>query len=424
MPRTVIYLVRSWPRLSQTFVLNEVLALERRGVRLAVFSLVRSGEAIVHPQVEQVRAPITYLADECGRGWPVRIRRHARQLTRTPVTYARTLATCLRDRDLTAGYGECTALESFDMAVRVTDAVRRLKAGGSEPVHLHAHFAHDPALVGMWVARFTGLPFTFTAHARDLVQLAPPALAARAREAAGVFTCCSLNAEYLDSTLPGSVRPPVTVIRHGVDLRRFTPGTRHPATGVPTVVSVGRLVDKKGFADLLQALWLVKATGRAFRCEIYGDGPELDRLTSLRTSLQLDDEVHLLGARSGDGIVRALRDADLFALTPRVAADGDRDGIPNVLVEAMSCGLPVVTTTAGGVPELVDHDHNGLLARPGDVRTVATHLGELIDSAERRARLGAAARATVERSYDVDVAAQTLERLMLSARATPMEAVS
>ena len=123
--------------------------------------------------------------------------------------------------------------------------------------------------------------------------------------------------------------------------------------------------------------------------------------------------MHFRGAQDTDRIVRALRDADLFALTPRVAADGDRDGIPNVLVEAMSSGLPVVTTDAGGVGELIRSGQNGMLAPPGDPRVVATMLGELMDDAGRRRRLGAAARTTVEQEYDVDAAARELERLML-----------
>ena len=413
MSRRVIYLVRSWPRLSQTFVLNEVLALERRGVELMIFSLVRSGESLVHPQVAEVRAPVFYLEDGTRRGWGVTVRRHARQLARSPIRYARALALCLRGRELAGGYGECTATEAFGMAVHVADAVHARGSNHDRPVHLHAHFAHDPALVGMFVTRLTGLPFTFTGHARDLIQISPAALRARAREAEGIFTCCAVNADYLDMVLTSPSSPPVTVIHHGVDLRQFTPGSHDAHPEVLALLSIGRLVEKKGFPDLLHSLRLVKDTGRRFRCQIYGDGPELDELMALRHSLGLDDEVQFMGAHGTDRIALALRDADLFVLTPRVASDGDRDGIPNVLVEAMSSGLPLVTTDAGGVAELIEHGCNGMLARPGDPHAVAAMLGELMDDAERRLRLGAAARETVEREFDVDTAARELERIML-----------
>ncbi len=156
----------------------------------------------------------------------------------------------------------------------------------------------------------------------------------------------------------------------------------------------------------------MKDAGGTFRCDIYGDGPERDNLLSLRDRLDLSHEVHFRGAQGEDSIVAALGAADLFVLTPRVANDGDRDGIPNVLVEAMSTGLPVVTTAAGGIAELVEHDRNGVLTEPGDLSGIAKHITDLLSDRERRGRLGAAARVTVEQSFDVDEAARRLERLI------------
>ncbi|HET6561471.1 MAG TPA: glycosyltransferase [Marmoricola sp.] len=413
MAQRVIYIVRSWPRLSQTFVLNEVLALERRGLELAIFSLVHSDDDLVHGQVADVRAPVEYVEDARVGPLARRLRPHLAQLRRTPVHYVRSLVTCWRRPELVAGYGEASALECFDMAVRVSDALAEMPADGSTPVHVHAHFAHDPALVGMIVARLAGLPFTFTAHARDLIQISVEALAARASAAKAIVTCCALNADYLDSALPTPGRPPVLVIHHGVDLRRFEPMTVDSPADTPTLVSVGRLVEKKGFEDLLRALRAAKDSGRRFRCEIYGDGPEGETLVALCASLGLSEDVTFLGAKDTDDIAAALRRADLFVLSPRVAADGDRDGIPNVLVEAMASGLPVVTTTAGGIAELVQHEVNGLLAQPGDVAGIAGLLCDLIDDDERRRRFGVAARAAIEGSYDVDAAARELHRLMM-----------
>jgi glycosyltransferase involved in cell wall biosynthesis len=385
-------------------------------MELAILSLVRSGETLVHPQVAQVRSPVSYLEDGAQRSRIRRTGSHATELARAPTRYVRTLALCLRDRTLTEGYGECTRLQAFDLAVQVAHSARAMRTRGDTPAHIHAHFAHDPALVGALAASLTGLSFTFTAHARDLLQISPAALAARARAAHRIVTCCRANAAYLEATLPRTGRPPVTVVHHGVDLRRFRPTGNHPASGHLRFVSIGRLVEKKGFPDLIEALRLVKDTGRPFRCDIYGEGPDLDRLTSLRAARGLVDDVRFLGAGDTDRIVQALRDADVFVLTPLVAADGDRDGIPNVLVEAMGSGLPVVATDAGGVAELVEHRHNGLLARAGDPRDVAERLCELMDDVEQRRRLGAAARTTVERAYDVDAAARTLQQLMVPAR--------
>jgi glycosyltransferase involved in cell wall biosynthesis len=410
MSRPVIYIVRSWPRLSQTFVLNEVLALERRGVDLAIFSLVHSHEATVQPHVRDVRAHVRYL--DGRRSGRRNALQHLRLLIGSPVAYARALALCVRRPELAAGYGDCSALQCFDLAAQVAHHALTMRSSGADPVHVHAHFAHDPALVGMLAARLTGLPFTFTAHARDLVQIPVGALAARAAEAEAVVTCCAVNAEYIASVVPEAQRPPVMVIHHGVDVERFAPRHREPTGSTRHLVSIGRLVPKKGFDDLLHALRAVKDAGGRFRCDIYGDGPEDGELLRLRDRLELTDEVEFRGAQDGDRIVAALTSADLFVLTPRVAADGDRDGIPNVLVEAMSTGLPVVTTTAGGVTELVEAGRNGVVTEPGDVAGLARLITELLDDADQRRRLGAAARATVERSYDVNAAAGQLERLM------------
>jgi glycosyltransferase involved in cell wall biosynthesis len=422
MSGRVIYIVRSWPRLSQTFIVNEVLALERRGVDLAIFSLVRSGEDVVQPQLADVRASVRYVAELAPRR-SSRIRSHLALLVAVPRDYLGSLVRCLRRPGLAAGYGECSALGCFGQAVRVATAVRAMRQRGEAPVRVHAHFAHDPALVGMLAARLCGLPFSFTAHARDLVQIPPTSLARRATEATAVVTCCAVNAAYIRSAVPAADRPPVLVIRHGVDLERFAPAPEHRTPEVPTVISVGRLVPKKGYADLLRALQLLRRTGARFRFGLYGDGPLWDELVELRDELGLRGCLQLMGARDNDQIVSALRGADVFALTPRVAEDGDRDGIPNVLVEAMACALPVVTTSAGGVTELVEHGVNGLLADPGDVPRVAELIGTLLSDPEQRRRLGAAARRTVERSFDVDSAARELERVLIPESTADLEEV-
>ena len=414
MPARVIYIVRSWPRLSQTFVLNEVLALERRGLELAVFSLVRADEDLVQPQVADVRAPVHYLEDQLGQSGLRRIRVHLTSFAAAPWRYAAVLLFCLRHPGLAAGYGDCSVLRCFSHAVRVMVEVASLRAAGSAPVHVHAHFAHDPTLVGMLVARLTGLPFSFTAHARDLVQIPARSLAVRAAEATALVTCCAANAEYIDAALPAARRPPVLVIHHGVELGRFLTTQRTTAAPVPTLLAVGRLVEKKGYGDLLHALSAVRTAGAVFSCQIYGDGPLQRELGELRDSLGLTGQVELMGARSNDEILAALRTADVFVLTPRVTEGGDRDGIPNALVEAMACSLPVVTTTAGGITELVQHEVNGLSCEPGDVAAIADSVIRLLAAPGVRGRLGEAARRTVECDYDVDVAAGRLERVLRS----------
>jgi glycosyltransferase involved in cell wall biosynthesis len=422
VPGHVTYLVRSWPRLSQTFVVEEVLALERLGVRLRIVSLTRSGERVVQPQVAKVRADVQFL--DGPRPVAARLRDHARLAGTAPARYLATAAFAVRHRGYADGYATASALACWDHAVRLAAQERRTRR---RPDHLHAHFAHDPALVGLLLHRLTGVGFTFTAHARDLYQTPADGLVAKAEAARAVVTCCEANAAYLDRVLPARLRARTQVLRHGLDVSRFVPAPRDdsaapelaavpddpavPAERPARLVSVGRLVAKKGFDDLLRACALLAAQGRNVCLRVVGDGPLRDDLLALARELGIADRLELAGECDSDGVLRALHAADVFALTPCVPDDGDRDGIPNVLVEAMACGLPVVATRAGGVAEVVRSGENGLLAEPRDPAAVAACLARLLDDPGLGARLGAAARRTVEDELDSTAAAQRLTEL-------------
>jgi glycosyltransferase involved in cell wall biosynthesis len=418
MPGPVIYLVRSWPRLSQTFIRDELLALERRGVELTLFSLVPSGETIVQPRVAAVRAPVTYLADPLP---PLRQRivSQLRVAGHSPRRYLRTWWFARSRPSLSAGYSTCSTRRCFGHAVQVAAAVLDLQRADRPPSHVHAHFAHDPALVALLVHRLTGLPYSLTAHARDLYQIPGASLAARTAYATAIVTCCAVNADYIATTVPAEQRAPVHVLHHGLELDRFVPSSVPGRSTPPVLLSVGRLVAKKGFDVLFEALARLKRDGVPLELRLYGDGPVRAELAAQCTELGIEQNVRMLGECSREQVRDALADADVFVLTPRVTQDGDRDGIPNVLVEAMACGLPVVTTSAGGVTELVQHRVNGLVSDPGDVVGIASHLHELLNNPRLRQDLAAAARRTVEADYDVNTAAAALERLFDHVAAAP-----
>jgi len=405
----IAYVVRSWPRLSQTFVLNEILALERIGVSITLFAMSHAEEGLVQPQLSEMRARVDHLDVGSRR----RTGAHLRVAAAAPWRYLRTLAFALTRRDLLGGYTQSGALVAFDRAVVVA---ARIGVGRGRPaVHLHAHFAHDPALVGLLAHRLTGSTFSFTAHARDLYQIPEAALQRRAREASAVVTCCRANLEHI-VRVAGDAGPPAELIYHGVDLERFHPPSSRPRHPVPLVVSVGRLVEKKGFDDLLRAFALLVERGARFRCEIYGDGPLREDLEALRDSLGLGDVVGFRGACTQADLVRVYQEADLLALTPRRTDDGDRDGVPNVLVEAMACGIPVVSTLVGGIAELIADGCDGLLAPAGDSATVAARLEELLADPELCRRLGEAAARRAQR-FDSRSAATRLAELFRHALA-------
>jgi glycosyltransferase involved in cell wall biosynthesis len=177
------------------------------------------------------------------------------------------------------------------------------------------------------------------------------------------------------------------------------------------ILSVGRLVEKKGFQDLLEALLVVKKRGERFRCIIYGDGPLCQPLKQWIEEHGMSGDVTLKGDRTQQELISEFQNATLFLLTPVQTADGDRDGIPNVLLEAMAVGLPVISTAVAGIPELVEHNQNGLLYQPHDVEGISSGIVDLLGDAEKRRQLGSAASKTVAEQFDLARAAQQLKAL-------------
>jgi glycosyltransferase involved in cell wall biosynthesis len=403
----VAYVVRSWPRLTQTFVLDEVLAFERRGLRLEIFALERPDEPVAQPELAAVRAPVTYL--DVG----ARPADHVRALLAAPWRYLAAAWDVIRRRDLDQGYRVSSRWACFGMAVRLAGLLRAERRRGRAPARLHAHFAHDPALVALLTHRLTGMPWSFTAHARDLWQVPGATVAERVASAGLTIACCRAGADHLRELVAPGLHERIHLVHHGVDVGRFSPAPRaRRESGPPLIVSIGRLVDKKGYPDLLAACRLLKDRNQRFRLDVYGDGPLRERLEHEIDRLGLGDEVRLLGAVPRPELLPALQAADVFALTPVQTPDGDRDGIPNVLLEAMACGLPVVTTSVGGIGEAVTHGRTGLLAPPHDVGAIGGHLlSLLIDPAAGR-RLGEAARRTVVERFDAAVASAELAGLL------------
>jgi glycosyltransferase involved in cell wall biosynthesis len=399
----VAYIVRSFPRLSQTFILNEILELERQGADVRIFAMTDPREPIVQDGVQRLRAPVEILS--APRPRMSIAADHVRTAGRSPWRYVRTLVHVARRSDIDSGYVTASRFACFGHAVRLATM---LGDRSSRVTHVHAHFAHDPTLIAMLVNRLTGIPFSFTAHARDLYQTAPHVIGERIAAAQAAITCCQANLELMTRVAPAGARDKVRVVHNGVDLGAFRPADARQPSHVPLVVSIGRLVEKKGFLDLVAACDRLRRAGHRFRLEIYGDGPLRPEIEANIAEAGLGEHVTLPGSRSHDELRDVLRRADLFALTPFVTSDGDRDGIPTVIIEAMACGLPVVTTPVCGIPDAVVHGESGLLAPARDVQAIAAHLAALLTDASLRERLGGRAREVVRRGYDLRVEARQL----------------
>lgn len=396
------YVVSTWPRLSQTFVLNEILALERRGLSLRIFSTKAPRAEPVNAKASQVRAPVTYLNFQ-DRRWAV-LRANLRMARGLPGRYFRTFMRAL-------GNGR-PVLGRFFQAGYLADLVRR------EPVaHLHAHFTTAPTQVAMFTHELLGIPYSFTAHARDIyADTTSKLLRAEMEHADAVVTVSEYNKKYLLEIKP-DLNGKLKLIDYGLDLSEFKFRSPDSASKPPIILSVARLVEKKGLADLVTAAAILRRRGHYFRVEIIGDGELRDNLKQRVKELQLKECVTLLGAQPHENVRLAYGRASMFVLPCVVAGDGDRDGLPNVLLEAMASGLPVVSTPVVGIPELIDPEIDGLLCPPNDPTALAKAMERLLTDPKLGARLAHAARLKIEERFSIDSSAKRLVDLFNPAEA-------
>lgn len=395
--RRTAYFMKRYPRLSETFILNEICAMEALGEELEIFSLLQPEPLPHHPMVMRVRASLAHLPASFGRKLVALARAHSAALAAAPTGYARALALAARQSVSTP-----SPLSSWRQFLRAGFFATKSRRRGV--THLHAHFANAPAEVAELVSCMTGLPFSFTAHAKDLYLTRAALIAKRTGAAQFVATCTQYNVDYLRGILPGDQHRKVNLVYHGIDLTRFhyrSPTYAFARAGTPPLIlCVARLVPKKGLDDLIAACELLRASGVAFRCRIVGGGPLRADLEADIAGRGLEGFVVLEGAMIHDRLIDLFGRADLFALAPRITDDGDRDGIPNVILEAMATGVPVVSSAISGIPELVEDERTGLLAPPNDAAALALAMARLLSDPKLGQRLAAAARARLEQSFD------------------------
>jgi glycosyltransferase involved in cell wall biosynthesis len=392
--RRVAFVLKGYPRLSETFIAQEIAALEDRGLEIAIVSLRRPTDRAAHPVHRQIRAPVLYLPE---------------YLKDAP---RRVLAAWRCARDL-AGYGSARRIWLADLARDPTpNRIRRwgqaLVLAAELPAdigHLHAHFLHTPASVARYAATIRGLPWSVSAHAKDIWTIPEWEKRGKLAAAAWAVTCTRDGCDHLAALARPSAK--VGLVYHGLDFGRFPPARRVAATadgGDPArpvvILSVGRAVAKKGYDDLLAALALVPPD-LAWRFVHIGGGALADRLKRQAERLGIGGRIDWRGARAQPDVLAAYRDADLFVLAAKITRDGDRDGLPNVLMEAQSQRVACVATRLPGISELIEDGATGVLVPPGDRRALAAALAALIRDPGRRARLAEAGAARVRRDFDM-----------------------
>ena len=404
---SVAYVMNGFPRLSETFIAHEIHQLEQSGLRLRLFVVKDEAEDKVHPVVAAIRAPLVYLPKATSLSgttlwaWlrdnlPGFWRAHAAVASRHPLRYARTLTSALA---LTwRHWPRKVFVKEFLQAGAITDALRR----DADVRHLHGHFCHGVATITWFASRLAGIPFSFTAHAKDIYQaeLNPGDLLERKLGAARfVATCTCANAEVLSAR---HRRPKeVHTIYHGLDTDYFSPAPLATQTETPLILAVGRLVEKKGFDQLIAACARLKRDGLRFGCVIVGErGSAYDSLRAQIDVLGLTETVRLRSAVTQDQLREIYRSAQVFALPCQIMEDGDRDGFPNVLAEAMAMGVPVVSTAISGIPEMIDDGVHGLLVEPRDPQALANALRRVLTDAGLHRQLARAGRARICERFD------------------------
>lgn len=383
MEKPVAFVLKGYPRLSETFIAQEILGLERAGLPLEIISLRRPTDTKRHPVHEEIRAKISYLPEyvheepgRCFKAW--------RKVRGMP------------------GYADAwRAFKTDFKRERTRNRVRRFAQAmvlaaehGGELSRIHAHFIHTPASVTRYSAMILGLDWSISAHAKDIWTSEDWDLAEKLNEAEWTVTCTASGHAHLQSLTGAPER--VHLSYHGLDLTRFAPfkARKHVRNGSDAndpvrIVSVGRAVPKKGYDILLKALAKLP-DDLNWRFDHIGGGELLDDLRAQAEALGISDKVQWRGSQSQQDVLKLYRESDIFALPCRITADGDRDGLPNVLVEAASQQMACVSTSISGIPELFEDGINGLLTETENPELFSDAIARLVRDPELRQRLGQA----------------------------------
>ncbi len=396
------YVVKMFPRLSETFILNEILELERQGIEVVIFSLKKPNEGKFHPQVSDLKARVFYLEDLDTKKWVSWLGNIWPQLGANREKFW-----SLFDKALSAN--DAKMMEYVLWSAWVGAKAIELGIG-----HLHAHFASLPSTIAYFSGRLSSVPFSFTAHAKDIYvyDMEEHLLREKLHNAKFVVTVTNYNRQFLSGHNPDLEKDKIKVIYNGVKIDKLKPPSDIKREH-NVILGVGRLVPKKGFDTLLNACRLLKDNGVSFKCLIAGDGSEVESLYSLQRELELDDTVEFLGPKTQDEIINLMYRATLMCLPCTVAEDGNQDALPTVLLEALACGLPVISTNISGIPEIIDSNVNGILVGPDNPDNLFLELKRLLSSAKLREDFAKAGHKKANEFFDITKSVGVLKTLFI-----------
>ena len=400
---TVGFVLKGYPRLSETFIAQEILALEQRGLEIQIISLRHPTDTHRHPIHDEIRAQVNYLP-EYLHDEPTRVARAYLAARHLP-GYSQ--AAKLWRRDLTRDFTRSRVRRFGQACVLAAELPGKIQ-------QLHAHFLHTPASVTRYASILLGLPWSCSAHAKDIYTSPDWELREKLADCQWLVTCTASNAEHLSRLAPS--KNIVSLVYHGLDFERFAPpDTRvhHPDGSSPlhpvTILSVGRAVEKKGYDGLLQALAQLP-DNLHWRFIHIGGGELIKKLITLSRTLGIESNIDWRGSQPQDRVLCAYREAQVFVLNSRVANNGDRDGLPNVLMEAQSQQLACVATHVSAIPELIIDGDTGILVPPANPQSLCKALTRVIEDPILRQSLGNAGEQRVRRLFSLECGISDLSK--------------
>jgi len=385
--------LKGYPRISETFISNEILLLEQLGFTVHIFSMRSPRENFSHQSIQKIRARADYLPETLLIPLPRFLYHNLLLFGQNPRIYLKTMKTALRR------FRRTHRPATFKHFLQAGYLVQRLLPG-SGVCHLHAHFAHSPASVALFSAQLSGLDFSFTAHAKDIYTSDQAQLREKLALAKFVVTCTEYNRRHLKNLADGDGAP-IYRVYHGIDVGLFSrPSGVRSSVGPYRLLTVARMTAKKGLKTVYRSVRWLCDNGYNVRHTLIGDGEERGKTLAFIDSLALTDVASWCGTQPHEVVLDHYRQADVFMLGCEVAANGDRDGIPNVLLESMAMGVPVVATSISAIPELVQDGETGLLVPPGDPEKLARAVARLLTENRLREEIIRKARERVWQYFD------------------------
>ena len=430
-------ILKGYPRISESFISNEILLLERLGFKIHLFSMRHPRESFTHKSVGEIRAKVDYLPHEILKFLPLFLFHNVGYALKHPIRYAGGVRLAFRRFLRTK---KSATIKHLFQAGLIADKFMP----GKNIVHLHAHFAHSPTSVALFTSILTGIDFSFTGHAKDIYTSDPRQLKEKISLAKFVVTCTQYNQRYLTSVSQGLKN--VHSVYHGIDLRLF--GLKRDAslpqeesahakkatvsheektmakreeesiTDIQVapeppyqIFTIARMVVKKGLPTVYRALAMLKQRGISFQHTLVGDGDERENILALIKTLGLENECRWLGTLTHEAVIGHYRKSHAFVLGCEVAPTGDRDGIPNVFVESMAMGVPVVSTTISAIPEIILHGDTGLMVPPKDPEALADAIERILTDRALRSRVIPRAKQRVAQWFDNRQCIEQLARI-------------